>query len=70
MRELDTYEVVEIERVGRGHDGVFANYMFTNVSAEMIIKTLSEGDDRLATVIEEEELLTTVIRSHLQDFTA
>ena len=69
MRELDTYEVIELNRKGRGNEmGVFAEYIFHNLSAEAMVETLADKNDRFANVIEDEELLKSVVQTNLKNF--
>ncbi len=69
MRELDTYEVIELNRKGRGNErGVFAEYIFHNLSAEVMVETLADKDDRLADILEEEDMIKPVVRNNLKNF--
>ena len=69
MRELDTYEVIELNRKGRGNEmGVFAEYIFHNLSAEAMVETLADKDKRFGNVLEDEELLKSVVQTNLKNF--
>jgi cell division control protein 6 len=69
MRELDTYEVIKLNRKGRGNEkGVFAEYIFHNLSAEMMVETLADKDERFARLLDAEELIKPVVENNLKNF--
>ena len=69
MRELDTYEVIKLNRKGRGNEkGVFAEYIFHNLSAEMMVETLADKDERFARLHDAEELIKPVVENNLKNF--
>lgn len=69
MRELDTYDVIELNRKGRGNErGVFAEYIFHQLSSEVMVETLADKDDRFNGVLEDEDLLRPVVKNALKDF--
>ena len=69
MRELGTYEVVEVNRKGRGNErGVFGEYIFHNLPADVMVDTLADKDDRFRHALENEEIMETIIKSNLKEF--
>ncbi|MFD1513480.1 Cdc6/Cdc18 family protein [Halomarina rubra] len=70
MRELSTYEVIEINRKGRGNErGVFAEYVFHNLSADVMVETLADKDERFqATLDDDDNLVRETVRTHLSRF--
>jgi cell division control protein 6 len=69
MRELNTYEVIELNRKGRGNEkGVFAEYIFHNLPADVMVETLADKDDRFAEILESEDLIKPVVENQLKDF--
>lgn len=69
MRELGTYEVIEVNRKGRGNErGVFGEYIFHNLPADVMVETLADKDERFREALDEEELIRSVVRNNLKDF--
>lgn len=69
MRELQTYEVIEINRQGRGNEsGVFVEYRFYSTPAEALVETMVDQDERFQETLEDEELVRSVVKQQLKDF--
>jgi cell division control protein 6 len=68
MREFDTMGVIERNRVGRGPDkGVHVEYQFGNDS-EIIIETITDTESRFEHVINDTELIRTLVNTNIRDF--
>ena len=69
MRELGTYEVIEVNRKGRGNErGVFGEYIFHNLPADVMVDTLADKDKRFQDALDDEELIKSIVRTNLKDF--
>ena len=69
MRELSTYEVIENNRRGRGNEqGMFSEYTFPHLDPESVIRIITNSDGLLSEVIQEEDIIETVVEANLNEF--
>lgn len=69
MRELSTYEVIENNRRGRGNEqGMFSEYTFPHLDPESVVRIITDSDDRLSEVTQEEDMIETIVEANLNEF--